>query len=157
MIVLKNIVTTLDPLSLSKAAAELRHFAERIQPAMTHLIDRLTEKGVEIARAELIFFDPPAYDLGFLSESIGAAMISETEGVVTTGIMYAMYVEFGTGEYAANGDGRQGGWTYFNERTGRFTFTRGMSARPFMTNTLRDLEEEAEANGGRIVAEYLAE
>ena len=154
---IKNIDIELTPESLAKAMAQIELIQGKLQPAMTHLIEQMIEKGVEIARAELIFFDNPAFDTGALSDSIGCGMQSESEGVVTTGAMYAVYVEYGTGEYAAGGDGRQGGWTYFDTRTGQFRHTFGMAPRPFMLNTYNDLREEIMAAGGRIVAEYLAE
>lgn len=36
----------------------------------------------------------------------------------------AIWEEFGTGEYALNGDGRKGGWRYQDEK-GQWHFTRG--------------------------------
>lgn len=36
----------------------------------------------------------------------------------------AIWEEFGTGEYALNGDGRKGGWAYVDEKGDRY-FTRG--------------------------------
>lgn len=38
---------------------------------------------------------------------------------------YAIYVEFGTGQYALEGNGRKGGWTYVDEQ-GKGHFTKGM-------------------------------
>lgn len=35
----------------------------------------------------------------------------------------AIWEEFGTGEYALNGDGRKGGWIY--EKNGKFYYTKG--------------------------------
>lgn len=37
----------------------------------------------------------------------------------------AIWEEFGTGEYALHGDGRKGGWTYFDKATGEFHHTKG--------------------------------
>lgn len=37
----------------------------------------------------------------------------------------AIWEEFGTGEYALNNDGRKGGWTYYDEKTGKFHHTYG--------------------------------
>ncbi|MBT2661945.1 HK97-gp10 family putative phage morphogenesis protein [Bacillus sp. ISL-45] len=51
--------------------------------------------------------------------------------VVTVGAHYAIYVEFGTGIYAVNGDGRQTPWTYYSDKLGRFINTRGMRAKPY--------------------------
>lgn len=46
------------------------------------------------------------------------------EGVVASDSENAVWEEFGTGEYALNGDGRKGGWWYVDEK-GRRHFTRG--------------------------------
>ncbi|MBY0157273.1 HK97-gp10 family putative phage morphogenesis protein [Cytobacillus oceanisediminis] len=51
--------------------------------------------------------------------------------VVTVGAHYAIYVEFGTGIYAVNGDGRQTPWTYYSDKLGRFVRTKGMRAQPY--------------------------
>lgn len=50
---------------------------------------------------------------------------SKLVGQVGSNHMNAIYEEFGTGEYAENGDGRQGGWVYYNERRREFVFTTG--------------------------------
>lgn len=51
--------------------------------------------------------------------------------VVTVGAHYAIYVEFGTGVYAVNGDGRQTPWAYYSDKLGQFVTTRGMQAQPY--------------------------
>ena len=53
---------------------------------------------------------------------------------VTIGVgeQYAIYVEFGTGEYAENGQGRKGGWVYKDPQTGETIFTHGSHPKPFM-------------------------
>lgn len=51
-------------------------------------------------------------------------------------LQYAIYVEYGTGEHAANGAGRKGGWVYKGP-DGKFYFTRGMKAQPFLTPAFR--------------------
>lgn len=164
---IKNIKITLDPASVAEAIRQVNEIRDRLEPAMMHLINHLTEKGVEIARAELIFFDSPAYYTGELSQSLQSIPAKDGVGYIRTSCYYAMYVEYGTGwgfdDGNADGIGRSGkpmhymtGWTYFNERDGRFHWTDGMAARPFMHNTFEDLIQEAEASGGRIVAEYLA-
>ncbi|PAD58257.1 hypothetical protein CHH92_20910 [Bacillus sonorensis] len=50
---------------------------------------------------------------------------------ITVGASYAIYVEFGTGIYAEEGNGRKTPWVYFDEKLGRYVFTRGMRAQPF--------------------------
>lgn len=46
------------------------------------------------------------------------------EGYVASDSNNAVWEEFGTGEYALNGDGRKGGWWYKDEK-GKWHFTRG--------------------------------
>ena len=38
------------------------------------------------------------------------------EAEIGSGLENAIWEEFGTGEYALNGDGRKGGWTYRDEK-----------------------------------------
>lgn len=49
---------------------------------------------------------------------------SRLEGVVASDTENAIWEEFGTGEYALNGNGRKGGWWYVDEQ-GKRHFTRG--------------------------------
>ena len=162
--VLKNIRITLEPESISNAIEEINNFERRLKPAMTHLIDRLCAKGVEIAKATLIFFEDPAYDTGALSDSVKYEVL-EDKGIISAGEglvdgqgkgSYAIYVEYGTGIYY-EGTKRPNGWVYYNDRIGKFVFTFGMAPRPFMHNTMLSLEDEAKTAGGRIIAEYLKE
>lgn len=46
------------------------------------------------------------------------------EAEVGSGLENAIWEEFGTGEYALNGDGRKGGWTYRDEK-GEYRHTFG--------------------------------
>ena len=53
----------------------------------------------------------------------GSMMAGEYRATVGSAYMNAVYEEFGTGEYALNGDGRKGGWFYVDERgNGHFTY-----------------------------------
>jgi hypothetical protein len=185
MIILKNINMTLDKKSIKSAMKQLDDFEKILKPAMINLIERLAEKGVEIARAELIFFDDPAYMTGALSESVNYRMVGE-DGLVTAGEgldskygSYAMFVEYGTGivgkenhhpeyeeagyEYDLNNHDHGGwwypaAWGFLEADDGQMlAWTDGMPARPFMYNTLQDLAIEAETMGGKIIAEYIAD
>ena len=53
--------------------------------------------------------------------------VDEDKGVCTVGspLENAIWEEFGTGEYALNGDGRKGGWYYQDEKTGKWHHTYG--------------------------------
>lgn len=49
---------------------------------------------------------------------------------------YAIYVEYGTGEHSQNGAGRKGGWRY-QTPDGKWHYTRGMKAQPFLMPAFR--------------------
>ena len=49
----------------------------------------------------------------------------ELVGYIGSDAENAVYEEFGTGEYALNGNGRKGGWWYFDVEKNRMRFTRG--------------------------------
>lgn len=61
-------------------------------------------------------------------------------GQVGTPLIYAPYVEFGTGEFAENGMGRKGGWTY-KTPDGQYFFTKGMRPDPFLRPAFRQSKE----------------
>lgn len=166
MILLKEIDMTLDANSIGLAIKAIQDFRDYLGAAMSMLISQLTEQGVEFAKMELVMFPRPAVDTGELSDSIKSEVVSPKEGVVKAECEYAVYVEYGTGiigkaehhpepvyEYDRNKHG-VAGWVY-KGRDGRFHRTVGMESRPFMYNTLRDLELFAGQNGGRIIAEYI--
>lgn len=48
----------------------------------------------------------------------------DKEATIGSPLENAIWEELGTGEYAANGDGRQGGWFYVDDK-GKGHFTRG--------------------------------
>lgn len=57
-------------------------------------------------------------------------------GQVGSPLMYAIYVEFGTGEFSENGAGRKGGWVY-QDPSGQWFFTWGMEPQPFLRPAFR--------------------
>lgn len=82
--------------------------------------------GALIAEGQIKQLTPVAE--GALRDSI-THQISEsggslTEAQVGSGLDYAIYQEFGTGEHAENGSGRKGGWVY-TAPNGEKIFTRG--------------------------------
>lgn len=52
--------------------------------------------------------------------------VNEAQGVTTIGspLQNAIWEEFGTGEFAINGDGRKGGW-YYKDEKGKWHHTYG--------------------------------
>ena len=53
------------------------------------------------------------------------------EAKIGSPLDYAMYVEYGTGEFAENGAGRKGGWSY-QTPDGEWHHTDGMHPQPFL-------------------------
>lgn len=68
----------------------------------------------------------------------------ELVGYVGSNVEYAIYVEFGTGEFAENGQGRKGGWVY-QDPSGEWFFTWGQEPQPYLRPAFRQ-------NKGRIEA-----
>jgi hypothetical protein len=84
---------------------------------------------------------PPINDYGedmwkhtsLLVTSIGSSMDPEKAhtAIVFDTAPYSIYLEYGSGAYAINGDGRQGGWV-FTSNTGIPVFTMGTHPKPYM-------------------------
>jgi hypothetical protein len=56
---------------------------------------------------------------------------AESETGIAGKSMVPIYLEYGTGIHAVNGDGRKTPWTYYDEETDQFFRTHGMEAQPF--------------------------
>lgn len=108
---------------------ELLRAARRFEEG---LLDKISDIVYETAR--LIQTQAKALapvDDGSLRDSIEMKMLGKYNAVVTVGVHYAIYVEYGTGIYAQNGNGRRTPWTYFSTKLGRYVTTEGMRAQPF--------------------------
>ena len=64
------------------------------------------------------------------------------EGIVFTPLEYAPYVEYGTGLFAENGNGRKTGWAYEDEKTGEIIWTRGQHPKPYMRPALEENKDK---------------
>lgn len=108
---------------------ELLRAARRFEEG---LLDKISDIVYETAR--LIQTQAKALapvDDGSLRDSIEMKMLGKYNAVVTVGVHYAIYVEYGTGIYAQNGNGRRTPWTYFSTKLGRYVTTEGMKAQQF--------------------------
>lgn len=77
---------------------------------------------------------------GELRRSITSKVEGE-KGVIYTPLFYAPYVEYGTGIFAENGNGRKEvPWTYRDER-GEWHITSGMQPMPYMRPALNENRE----------------
>lgn len=66
---------------------------------------------------------------------------SALESEIGSPMENAIWEEFGTGEYALNGDGRKGGWTYKDER-GEFHHTKGKTPNRPLYNAFTALQSK---------------
>lgn len=152
----KSIVIELSENSISKAIRELEKYKGELKNKVHLLIERLTDYGVEVAKAQVR--ELGAFYTGELEESITGYYSPSTQvGIIKTDVPYAVYVEFGTGvvgkcsshpvadlqgwRYDVNNHGEKG-WWYFNERDQKWHWTKGIESRPFMYNTVQILERE---------------
>lgn len=71
------------------------------------------------------------------------ANVDENEGIayIGSGLENAIWEEFGTGEYALNGDGRKGGWTYQDEK-GNYHHTYGKTPNRTLFNAFSALKDK---------------
>lgn len=83
-------------------------------------------------------------DTGQLRDRINAVLKvvnGEVIGMVGSPEQYAIYVEFGTGEFAENGAGRKGGW-FFEGPDGEWHFTRGQKPQKFLRTAFRENKDQ---------------
>lgn len=90
---------------------------------------------------------------GNLRDKIGYQVDNpELVAYVGTNVEYAIWVEFGTGEFAEAGNGRKGGWVY-RTPDGKVHFTYGMPPRPYLRPAFRQNQKAIKA----ILADCLRE
>lgn len=93
-------------------------------------------------------------DEGTLRNSIQSEVMNDEGnivGVVFTPLEYAPYVEFGTGLFAEEGNGRKTGWAYEDEETGETIWTRGQRPQPYLRPALNENRSKIiEILGGSI-------
>jgi len=97
------------------------------------VLDKVKEIIVETAsilRNEAIVRAP--VDTGDLKKSIEMTVAADgLSAIVHVGVHYAIYIEYGTGIYAVNGNGRKTPWTYYSHKLQQYVRTNGMAAQPF--------------------------
>lgn len=77
---------------------------------------------------------------GILRNSI-KSRVEGTEGIVYTPLLYAPYVEYGTGLFAEDGGRQDVPWCYQDEK-GNWHTTSGQNPNPFMRPALYDNKEK---------------
>ena len=143
---------------INKAIRELEAYRNELIRKCNELIRQLTEHGEEVAKMEVVQLG--AFDTGNLQESIHGYFDPDVGvGFVRAECWYAVYVEFGTGivgartphpnamahgwVYDHNHHGERG-WVYWSGRDGHYHWTQGHPQTPFMYNTMRILQTEAQ-------------
>jgi HK97 gp10 family phage protein len=84
-------------------------------------------------------------DTGALRRSITSEVEREGDemvGYVFTPLEYAPYVEYGTGKFAVNGDGRKDVPWHYQDDKGEWHTTSGQKPQPFMGPALNENREE---------------
>lgn len=149
---MKKITIQLSDASINQAIKELKAYKRELSKKTRLLVQLLVEAGVEIAKQEVLTLG--AFDSGELHGSLDGLMYTDgARGIIFTDCGHAAFVEFGTGvvgaasphptmpwEYDVNQRGEKG-WVYYDEKQGRFRWTKGMPSRPYMYLTAQQLEE----------------
>ena len=90
-------------------------------------------------------------DTGILRNSITHAVKEQDKTVVlSTNVSYAPYVEYGTGVFAENGNGRQTPWKY-QDAKGNWHTTTGSKPQPFIRPAVNNHLNEYQ----QILEQYL--
>lgn len=97
------------------------------------ILEALAELQAQTARNSRV-------DTGQTKGSWDTYLDEETlEGIVGSALENAIWEEFGTGEYALNGNGRKGGWFYVDKK-GDGHFTRGKKPNRALWNAFTRLK-----------------
>lgn len=111
--------------------------SKKVKQALMQVTEQALEEAALLVEGQAKALAP--VDSGELRDKIDHN-IKDVGGMkvaqVGSPLQYAMYVEYGTGEHATNGAGRKGGWSY-KAPDGKFYFTRGMKAQPFLLPAFR--------------------
>lgn len=109
--------------------------------AVNKAIMQAAERALEAASLHMVgeVKDRAPVDSGELRRSISRSIThsgGKRVAKVGSNLQYAIYQEFGTGEFAENGAGRKGGWTY-DGPDGEVHFTRGTKPKKFLRSAFR--------------------
>ena len=156
----KVIKLKLDPQSISEAIEELRAYQRDLERRVRLLLKRLTDEGVQIAKAKVV--EHGIIHDNELTNSING-FVSGNVGFIRVDDEHAVFFEFGTGPVGArsphplggtyksegwftSADGKPMhelyGWYPYGTEGDTYFFTEGQAAKPFMYETAQKLREE---------------
>ena len=107
--------------------------SKKVKGQMDDAMFRALESAALIVEASAKALAPVG-DSGELRDKIDHNVVDTSNGPaakIGSPLDYAMYVEYGTGEFAENGAGRKGGWSY-QTPDGEWHHTDGMRPQPFL-------------------------
>lgn len=163
------LTATLSVSSIKHLQKDLENYKDSLEYKARLLAEKLAERGVEIARVQVASLD--AIFTGELIESIHSEYKASMKGGAVFAVVadsgHAVFVEFGTGqrgmdapyphplpdgvswEYAVGKTIRQNPVTgryywFYPGKDGKWHYTEGMPARPFMYNTSMELRQIVE-------------
>src|SRR5690606_20257334 len=102
---------------------------QEVQRQVRALIVKYAYKIEASAKQNLDRPGLPGVDTGAARAATGVELDEVADKLaadVLTKVFYAIYIHEGTGIHAAKGDGRKTPWVYFDEKLGRYVFTKGM-------------------------------
>lgn len=113
-------------------------YSDQVKKALMQVTEQALEEASLLVESQAKTLAPVG-DSGELRDKIDHT-IKEENGMKVARIgsptSYAMYVEYGTGEFAENGAGRKGGWSY-QTPDGAWHHTFGNKPQPFLRPAFR--------------------
>ncbi len=93
-------------------------------------VKRVIVETAEMAVAQMKALAP--FDEGNLKRSIEVEYSPDgLRAKIIVGASYSVFLEYGTGIYAEDGNGRKDPWVYWSDKLNRYVYTRGIRAQPF--------------------------
>ena len=150
----------LDPRSIESAIKEIEAYKAEVEQRVRLLLKRLTDRGVEIAKAKVV--EHGIIHDTQLTNSINGFVMGNT-GFIRVDDEHAVFFEFGTGPVGASSphplgasyksegwytaaDGKPMnelyGWKPLGNGEDVYFFTEGQKAKPFMYETAQKLRDE---------------
>lgn len=109
------------------ADVEFHDFSIQVKAAISDKIDAVLEECAAEVESQTKRNSRVAPINGSRTKNSFRHRVDEGSHTAYIGSDYenAIWEEFGTGEYALNGDGRKGGWSYKSDKDGKWYHTRG--------------------------------
>lgn len=124
--------------NLKEVEAQLKRSAEAGMEAALLMVEASAKSRARVGSGEMR--DKVSHKKKWSGDSLS--------GQVGSPLEHAIYNEFGTGEFAENGAGRKGGWSYKGP-DGKWRFTKGMTPQPFLRPAFRSNRKNIEDTIGK--------